>query len=240
MKTTGARRLLSAALLGGAVLVSLALGADSVGTCVPVPVDACPAAAPIGAAGCSDGLSCEYGEECCCGDCHPSLVCDCRGGQWGCYYTDACMIPHCPGECRSERECEGGQMCRAPDAPPLCGMCRMPELECGGDADCAAGTVCDWETGGCLCNPAMLCIPACHSAAGCDAGESCTADGHCVPTPCTNDADCPAHFHCPRMGRMGAPTCARRDCTNDAGCEGGYCVQGRCYGELGTCLYPPP
>ena len=39
------------------------------------------------------GLSCEYGQECCQGSCFPSYVCDCSGGTWSCYYTDACFGP---------------------------------------------------------------------------------------------------------------------------------------------------
>lgn len=56
----------------------------------------CPVEPPIGEACVQDGLRCQYGTECCCGQCYPSLVCDCHGGQFGCYYTDACLIPGCP------------------------------------------------------------------------------------------------------------------------------------------------
>ena len=56
---------------------------------------ACPASLPSG--GCADeGLTCEYGEECCCGQCFPSLVATCSGGQWGAHNTDACLRPACP------------------------------------------------------------------------------------------------------------------------------------------------
>ena len=60
--------------------------------------DACPASAPVGVGSCSGELHCEYGTETCCGVTHPSLVCQCSGGQWGCYNTDACFIPACPGD----------------------------------------------------------------------------------------------------------------------------------------------
>lgn len=56
----------------------------------------CPAEAPISQACGVEGLRCEYGTECCCGQCYPSLVCECHGGLFGCYYTDACLIPGCP------------------------------------------------------------------------------------------------------------------------------------------------
>lgn len=56
----------------------------------------CPAEAPISQTCADEGLRCEYGTECCCGQCYPSLVCECQGGHFGCYYTDACLIPGCP------------------------------------------------------------------------------------------------------------------------------------------------
>merc|ERR1712126_216424 len=36
-------------------------------------------------------LSCEYGEECCCGKCWPSLEAHCWDGRWALMYTDMCM-----------------------------------------------------------------------------------------------------------------------------------------------------
>ncbi|MEJ7733858.1 MAG: hypothetical protein WKG00_32270 [Polyangiaceae bacterium] len=58
----------------------------------------CPAAQPRGRESCSDdGLVCEYGDECCCGQCFPSYGCVCSGGVWGCSYTDACFAPSCGG-----------------------------------------------------------------------------------------------------------------------------------------------
>jgi hypothetical protein len=37
------------------------------------------------------GLHCDYGQECCNNNCYPSYSCDCTGGTWSCYYTDACF-----------------------------------------------------------------------------------------------------------------------------------------------------
>ena len=38
-------------------------------------------------------MTCTYGEECCCGECHHSLVakCDPVNKKWIMYYTDACF-----------------------------------------------------------------------------------------------------------------------------------------------------
>jgi len=49
----------------------------------------CPKESPTGK--CIGNLTCNYGEECCCGKCHPSLVATCKGGQWQSFFTDACM-----------------------------------------------------------------------------------------------------------------------------------------------------
>lgn len=42
---------------------------------------------------CAGTATCEWGQECCCGKCYPSLVCTCQNGKWACYYTDACLLP---------------------------------------------------------------------------------------------------------------------------------------------------
>ncbi|MFO0746188.1 MAG: hypothetical protein U1F43_11010 [Myxococcota bacterium] len=58
-------------------------------------VSGCAGASPGGT--CSEeGAHCDLGQECCCGACHPSLVCSCGAGQWACFYTDACLVPACP------------------------------------------------------------------------------------------------------------------------------------------------
>ena len=49
----------------------------------------CPKERPTGK--CIGNLTCNYGEECCCSKCHPSLVATCLEGQWGSFFTDACM-----------------------------------------------------------------------------------------------------------------------------------------------------
>ena len=203
--------------------------------------EACPAEPPIDEDGCRGDLRCEYGEECCCGACHPSLVCQCGGGGWGCYYTDACLVPFCPGECRDHRDCEGGAMCLAPDEPLPCGACYVPEHTCTDDADCGdLDLVCEFVADGCICSPTTVCVPPCASAADCEEGETCTAGGHCVASPCTANADCPAHFVCTGSGMTADASCARRACSTDGECSGGYCVRGRCYDTLGSCLFPPP
>ena len=52
----------------------------------------CPKESPTGK--CIGNKRCEYGEECCCGKCHPSFVSTCLDGQWLSFYTDACRNAH--------------------------------------------------------------------------------------------------------------------------------------------------
>eukprot|EP00986_Skeletonema_menzelii_P012251 scaffold6677_cov155-Skeletonema_menzelii.AAC.20 len=43
----------------------------------------------------SEGSSCSVGTETCCGETYDSLKCDCFGGSWMCFHTEACMFPSC-------------------------------------------------------------------------------------------------------------------------------------------------
>lgn len=65
--------------------------------CGPTPPGGqCPAEEPTPNAPCTDeGLTCEFGQECCCGDCFPSFSCTCLSGTWACLFTDACLAPPC-------------------------------------------------------------------------------------------------------------------------------------------------
>lgn len=41
-------------------------------------------------------LTCEYGEECCCGECRPSKICTgVAGEELGCFFSDWCLNPVC-------------------------------------------------------------------------------------------------------------------------------------------------
>ncbi|MFT6397590.1 MAG: hypothetical protein ACJAYU_002344 [Bradymonadia bacterium] len=77
-----------------------------------VPEDpACSSEPPIGetCSAANEGVSCEWGTECCCGDCFASTFCDCTDGVWGCGATDACFIGSCAGRtCESDDDCLGG------------------------------------------------------------------------------------------------------------------------------------
>ncbi len=106
-------------------------------------------------------IVCEYGEECCCGECYPSLVCTSTGdGDWACYNTDACMVPSC-GDCEANSDCNEGYICLDGTCTDACATIR-----------CAAGFSC--SEGECIPN-----------------GPSCDFDGDGYDGPyrmlCTNN-----------------------------------------------------
>ena len=53
----------------------------------------CPKQTPDSFDTCEGSMTCTYGEECCCGKCHTSLVanCDAVNKKWIMYFTDACL-----------------------------------------------------------------------------------------------------------------------------------------------------
>jgi hypothetical protein len=71
-------------------------------------VGECPVTEPAFGSTCSsEALECFWGQECCCGECYPSIGCMCTDGEWQCWATDACMIPGCAGQaCEDDTDCE--------------------------------------------------------------------------------------------------------------------------------------
>jgi hypothetical protein len=136
-------------------------------------------------------------------------------------------------DCRSGSDCNG-EICVVPGGSAGCGVCQFPQ-SCLKDSDCSAGTVCD--TAACSCTGGKACVPACTSGS-CSVGETCGSDGHCAAQACSSPAQCPAFFDCVLLN--GSSRCERRACTGDSGCNGGYCVDGGCYGSLGSCQWPNP
>ena len=57
--------------------------------------NSCPPEQPSLGTSCSlpENLECNYGEECCCGECSHSIVLSCFGGAWGGFHTDFCFRP---------------------------------------------------------------------------------------------------------------------------------------------------
>lgn len=146
------------------------------------------------------------------------------------------------GKCHIALECPDNEYCFAP-GQPMCGICMEPESTCGTDADCTeAGHVCDWvRSTTCLCGPYKSCGPRCDAEDGvpCDPDtQVCSADGHCVERTCEKDDDCNPAFAC--ADAEGAKVCTRKTCDSVDDCDCGWCVNGSCYLEPGTCSLPVP
>jgi hypothetical protein len=109
------------------------------------PEDLCPFVQPIDGNGqCSTpGLTCSSGEECCCGNCYPSLTCECGDDLTvTCFATEACMFPDCTGMPEQEEEdacpsipVKPEEVCIALEDPVTCGP-----NNCTYSNICVAGT----------------------------------------------------------------------------------------------------
>ncbi len=165
----------------------------------------CPPEPPIGGTCDADGAVCEFGQECCCGECHPSMVCQCDGGQWGCYSTDACLIPSCPdagsdagtqvdatdggssdagesdGGSSDVGESDGGSTTACPADIPFGGTCNADGAHCEYGQECCCGScapavVCNCSGGQWGCFYTDYClIPSC-----CPAGQAYTEAQGCL------------------------------------------------------------
>ena len=117
------------------------------------------------------GYECFYGEECCCGECHPSYKCTCSAekGMFACLYTDACYEPDC-ANCPSDiLQCpDGTYMYRDSQNdcsfPPCTDLIRFgcPPKRPEHLSDCDAGEhtrKCEYDTDCCCgeCAAAYVC-----------------------------------------------------------------------------------
>lgn len=57
----------------------------------------CPVQPPM-MGSCFGTMKCDYGQDCCCGDCFPSMVFVCEDAKWEAMYSDACLSPICARE----------------------------------------------------------------------------------------------------------------------------------------------
>lgn len=134
----------------------------------------CPASAnPGDACNLADGTACSFGEECCCGECYPSLNCFCSGGTWACAASDACLgaPSQCPDGGISEPDASehdaGPQACpqQEPSTGDLCFS--VEQSNCGYGEECCCDQCypsrrCDCRDGQFVCYYTDACLaPQC-------------------------------------------------------------------------------
>ncbi|MBN1770988.1 MAG: hypothetical protein JXB32_07005 [Deltaproteobacteria bacterium] len=174
----------------------------------------CPAEWPDPGDSCTGSATCEYGSETCCGETHPSYVCSCMGGTWGCYTTDACMGAPFMCSCETDEDCEPGGFGRAWCVDGRCVPCDDSGRDCL--LACEYGLV--PERNGCQpceCSDEPPCELVGEGSCTCDApcadpGMTCeTGLGRCVRDFCSI-ADCIGPCD-PLRGCLSGPECATSD-----------------------------
>ena len=176
--------------------------------------DGCPPGEPEPGSDCDvEGARCEYGSETCCGVTYPSFVCECQAGNFGCYYTDACMgAPFgCPCEVDEDCEygfgrawCEGGVCVPCDDSGRSCGLycpngfvpprngcqpceCAPEPCERVGEGYCTCDVACG--PGSLVCEAGLgRCVE--DICAVIDCAYPCDPLRGCVEPECFSAADC--------------------------------------------------
>lgn len=154
------------------------------------------------------------------------------------YALDGC--PPLVETCRSAAECSSGFRCLAPGESAGCGICRIFTSDCDSDAPCKSlgeQFICaPVPPDDCPCNAVLICQAGCLGAEQCGEGQSCDPGQRCVARLCNTESECEASFSCaPLPGDPEHSACMRTTCDSDSGCGDGFCVNQRCYSEIGIC-----
>jgi hypothetical protein len=151
-----------------------------------------------------------------------------------------------PGRCRDSNECivQNSGFCLVPGGFPGCGPTPAPVPtwnQCQTDSDCHSrgDTFICAPVDPATCQFGLACMAGCQADSDCRIDQTCDELHRCVARPCASDADCPQLFACLEGSASSLLACQRRGCLLDADCQGGLCVTGYCYDELGTCVLPP-
>ena len=171
------------------------------------------------------------------------FACLCNQTYRGCIPANqtptACPALGCAGAecCGTQSQCSQADWTCVPPTgagAPGCGVCNTQAGDCTDDSQCktrGASLVCDPIA--CTCSDQKTCVQGCTNDTPCTPlGQVCDlATARCVAKSCTNATDCGPNFDC----TTGA--CVRRPCSSDLPCDG-YCVEGQCYDQTGTCTPP--
>ena len=136
------------------------------------------------------------------------------------------------GKCRSSKDasCAGG-ICIA-EEDVSCYTLVLPETPCVNDPECMGTAeepqICAYNEKTCENGGKSVCMKGCLGDDDCAATQACSFDHHCRPKTC---GACPELFFCGGEGN-----CVRPVCQVDDDCEKGYCVNGLCHSQFGTCV----
>jgi hypothetical protein len=141
------------------------------------------------------------------------------------------------GSCLKDGDCAMGMACSPGGAPITVGGA-VQQPNCNVDSDCNPP---DAGTANHICTPITcpgcalsgLCEPGCQ-AGSCGTNEMCASTGHCVPKPCTTNADCPNVGN--YVYACSSSVCAGKVCSSDADCGADFCVDGYCHTVAGQCV----
>ncbi|MCB9738539.1 MAG: hypothetical protein H6747_04665 [Deltaproteobacteria bacterium] len=187
---------------------------------------------------CGPGLiKCDYGTECCCGQCAPSTECNCYGGHFSCSALDFCLSPQCSPGCDLGRYSTptGCEKCSAiaKVLPLAVSETMAPWTACGVDADCttvSSSVPCSYD---CKMAAAKLHLQAANKALGAMTGEWCTGYGNGCALPCVQNGSprcvlgqCRLATPCdPTIEPNGTPCNDDDACTEDDACvSAGTCA----------------
>ena len=143
--------------------------------------------------------------------------------------------------CTTNQDCNPGGTCVSTvSGCPQCeySSCQYPPPPCTQSPDsCSPGGRCQPDGG---CAP-TLCTDgyACSLASRCNVGGP-RADGHgCELIPCNDGWACGENARCTAPADAASHGCTAMTCKSDGDCDCGYCVNGTCADNLGTCSFAP-
>ena len=131
--------------------------------------------------------------------------------------------------CRAPGEFLGCGTCR--QGTSNCGS----DADCAADAGTSGGKlICDpMPSTSCFCSDPFICVAGCRAKSDCPSNQGCNRRHQCQNSCVPGDGTCPVDFSCGAEG-----FCVQTSCTTDAECSGA-CVKGFCYSTRGIVRVHP-